>query len=328
MTKTILITGGCGFISSTLVEHILRKTDWNIVIVDKLSYASKGLERLRDSGSLDSTRVRVFTTDLCKPIPEGVIQEIRNVHYIVHSAAETHVDNSIKDPVYCIENNVMSTTHILQYARQLKTLEVFLMLSTDEVYGNCPTGKSYRETDRHNPSNPYSASKSASEMICLSFQNTYKIPLITVNLMNAFGQRQHPEKFVPKCIQYILDEKELEIHTDTNNMPGSRFYIHARNASDAMLFILKKGIVGEVYNIPGQKEVDNLTMAQSIAEIMGKKLKYKLISDVASRPGHDLRYCLDGEKLEKLGWTPPVNFQEALKSTILWTLEHKKWLEE
>ena len=327
--KKILITGGCGFIGHHFVEHIFRKTNWTIFIFDKLSYASNGLERIRDIGILESPRIKIFTIDLINPISEGVIKELGDINYIVHMAAETHIDNSIKNPVDVIHNNVMSTVNMLEYARGCKILERFFYFSTDEVYGCAPDDIAYKETDRHNPTNPYSSSKSAGEQFCVAYGNTYKLPIIMVNVMNAFGERQHVEKFIPKCIKYILEDRLIPIHSDTTcTKAGTRFYIHARNIASAVLFLIKKGKIGELYHITGEKEVSNLEMAQFIAGVLGKELKYELVNFHSERPGHDLRYSLDGKKLFSLGWSLPVDFEHSLKNTINWTLENMKWLEE
>jgi dTDP-glucose 4,6-dehydratase len=330
MNKSIIVTGGCGFIGSHFVEHIYRKTNWNIIILDKLSYASCGLKRIKNLGILENNRVKVFTIDLINPLSEGIIKEIgNNVEYIVHMAAETHVDNSIKDPIGVIHNNVMSTINILEYARKCRNLNKFFYFSTDEVYGTAPNDISYKENDRHNPTNPYSCSKSCGEQICTAYENTYKVPIIMVNVMNAFGERQHVEKFIPKCIKYILENKVIPIHSDKDCLnSGTRFYIHARNIAAAVLFLIKNGKIGELYHITGEKEVSNLAMAQFIANIMKKKLNFELINFHEERPGHDLRYALDGSKLFNLGFTLPINFEESLKKTILWTLENPEWLEE
>ncbi len=323
----ILITGGCGFIGHHFVEHVYLNTDWDILVVDKLNYASNGFERLRDTETLDSKRVTVFTFDLVNPITTGLAKELGNINFIVHMAAETHVDNSIRDPVPFIYNNVMSTVNLLEYARSLVNLKKFFYFSTDEVFGPALDGVAFKEWDRHRPTNPYSASKSAAENICISYENTYKIPLIIVNVMNAFGERQHVEKFIPKVIKKLLNNELVYIHSYADGKtPGSRFYIHARNIAAAVMFLINNGQIGEKYNVVGEKEFDNLSLVQFIAATMNKPLKYKLIDFHTDRPGHDLRYSLNGEKLLRMGWTLPLNFEESLRKTILWTSENQSWL--
>jgi dTDP-glucose 4,6-dehydratase len=330
MSKTILITGGCGFIGHHFVEHVYINTDWNIVIIDKLSYASNGFERLRDTGCLNADRVKVFTNDLINPIPEGIQKEIgKNVNYIVHMAAETHVDNSIKDPKLFLDNNINSTLNLLEYSRTLPNLEIFFYFSTDEVFGPALNDTLFKEWDRHKPTNPYSASKSAAEQICVAYENTYKVPLMIVNVMNAFGERQHVEKFIPLCIKKIMNNETIEIHSyPDKKRSGTRFYIHGRNIAAAVLFLINKGSIGEKYNIAGEKEVSNLEMAQLIAGYMKKELQYKMVDFHSDRPGHDLRYGLDGTKLFNMGFSLPLNFEESLRKTVEWTLKNKKWLEE
>lgn len=330
MSTTILVTGACGFIGHHLVEHILTKTDWSVVVLDKLSYASNGFERLRDTQCLDNPRLRVFTTDLVNPLPKGLVKEIGDdVKYIVHMAAETHVDNSIRDPRYTIRNNVDSTVNMLEYARNLPNLEKFFNFSTDEVFGPALDGKLFREWDTHRPTNPYSASKSCAEQLCLAYENTYKLPIVIVNVMNAFGERQHVEKFIPLCIKKVLNNEKVYIHSYSDRVTaGTRFYIHARNIANAVMFLVDKGQVGEKYNIAGEKEVSNLELAQFIAAEVGKKLDFEMVDFHSDRPGHDLRYGLDGTKLSELGFSLPVDFEDSLRKTIQWTLANQKWLEE
>jgi dTDP-glucose 4,6-dehydratase len=326
----IIITGGCGFIGHHFVEHIYKNTDWEIIILDKLSYASNGFERLRDTDTLNNKRVKVFTNDLINPLPDGIIKEIgSDIDYVVHMAAETHVDNSIKDPKLFIDNNVTSTLNMLEYARTLPNLKKFFYFSTDEVFGPALGDTLFKEWDRHKPTNPYSASKSAAEQICIAYENTFKTPLLIVNVMNAFGERQHVEKFIPLCIKKLLNNEKIYIHSYPDKQTsGTRFYIHGRNIAAAVLFLINNGTIGEKYNISGEKEVSNLEMAQLIAKFMNKELDYELIDFHSDRPGHDLRYGLDGSKLFEMGFQLPVNFEESLQNMVKWTLENQKWLEE
>lgn len=325
----ILVTGGCGFIGHHFVEHVFKNTDWDIVIIDKLSYASNGFERLRDIEALHSSRVRVFTNDLINPIPIGIVKEIGELDYIVHMAAETHVDNSIADPMMVIKNNIDSTVNMLEYARTLTNLKTFFYFSTDEVFGPALNDTMYKEWDRHKPTNPYSASKSCAEQICVAYENTYKVPLMTVNVMNAFGERQHVEKFIPLCIKKLLNNEKIYIHSYPGNLvSGTRFYIHGRNIAAAVLFLINNGTIGEKYNISGEREVSNLEMAQMIAKFMDKELIYEMIDFHGSRPGHDLRYGLDGTKLFEMGFKLPVDFEHSLEKTVHWTLDNLEWLND
>ena len=330
MPKKIIITGGCGFIGHHFAEYIHKNTDWDIIIFDKLSYASIGLNRLRNNLLIDSNRVKIFTIDLCNELTVGIKKEIgEDINYIVHMAAETHVDNSIKDPINTINNNINSSVNLLEWARTLKNLEIFFYFSTDEVFGPALGDKLYKEWERHKPTNPYSASKSAAENICISYENTYKLPLMIVNVMNAFGERQHVEKFIPLCIKKILNDELIYIHSYPDKITsGSRFYIHAQNIASAVYFLIKNGTIGEKYNITGEKEVSNLELAQLISKIIGKDLKYEFIDFHETRPGHDLRYGLDGEKLFNMGWQPKFNFEESLEKCVKWTLNNLEWLDE
>jgi dTDP-glucose 4,6-dehydratase len=330
MVKKIILTGGCGFIGHHVAEYIHKNTDWDIIILDKLSYASMGLNRLRNNFLLFSSRVKVFTIDLSNQISDGIKKEIGNdVNYIIHMAAETHVDNSILDPKNVIINNISSTLNLLEWVREIKDLEIFFYFSTDEVFGPAPLDTLYKEWDRHRPTNPYSASKSAAENICIAYENTYNIPLMIVNVMNAFGERQYIEKFIPMCIKKILNDELIYIHSYPDKItPGTRFYIHSQNIASAVLFLINNGKIGEKYNISGEKEVSNLEIAQLISKFIEKDLKYEMIDFHSTRPGHDLRYGLDGNKLYELGWNPKFDFEKSLEKTVKWTLNNLEWLEE
>ena len=327
MQKRILITGGCGFIAHHFVEHVLKNTDWNVVVFDKLNYASSGFDRLRDIQVFDDKRVLTLAADFTHPIEAGLAREVGDVAYIVHMGAETHVDNSIADPAPFVFANVVGTMHVLNFARTLKNLEKLIYFSTDEVFGPAPAGVAYREWDRYNSSNPYAATKAGGEELALSYANTYKVPVVITHTMNVFGERQHPEKFIPKTINAVLADSTVIIHADaTRTKAGSRFWIHARNVASALLFLLKTGQVREKYNIVGEREVDNLELARTIARILNKPLQYEMVDFHSSRPGHDLRYALDGGKMREMGWRIPMSFEESLQRTIQWSIAHPRWL--
>lgn len=323
----ILITGGAGFIGHHFVEHILKNTDWEVIVLDKLNYASNGFDRLRDIQVFDSTRIKVFTADFTQPIVDGLADEIGAVDYIIHMGAETHVDRSIDNPEPFVLTNVLGTMHILNFARMQKSLKWFVYFSTDEVFGPAPAGVAYKEWDRYNSGNPYAATKAGGEELCLAYANTYGLPLFITHTMNVFGERQHPEKFIPNTIKKILTEETVIVHSDkTKTISGSRFWIHARNVAAAIIFLLEKGQQREKYNIVGEREVSNLDMAQCISDFLQKPLTYEMIDFHSSRPGHDLRYALDGAKMLALGWVLPKTFDDSLQKTILWYTEHKHWL--
>lgn len=331
----ILITGGCGFIGHHFVEAILKNTDWEIIIIDKLNYSSD-FDRLRDIEAFDNKRVKLFTIDFTKKISEGAAREIGQVDYIVHMGAESHVDNSIKDPETFVVANVIGTFHMLEFARTQKNLKWFVYFSTDEVFGAAPEGVNYKEWDRYNSGNPYSATKAGGEELTLGWGNSYfkagseteKLPVFVTHTMNVIGERQHPEKFVPSTIKKILKGEEVIIHANADkSKAGSRYYIHARNVADALLFLLDNAEQREKYNIVGEAEIDNLSLAQFIAKTLDKPLKYKLVDFHSSRPGHDLRYALDGSKLASMGWQLPKTFTESLQKTIEWSVSRKEdWL--
>jgi len=226
-----------------------------------------------------------------------------------------------------VMDNVVGTCNLLNFARTLKTLKQFVYFSTDEVFGPAPLGVDYKEWDRYKAGNPYAASKAGAEELCVAFENTYKLPIIVTHSMNIYGEKQHPEKFIPIVIKKVLSGEKVLIHSDkSKTKSGSRMWIHARNVCNALLFLIENGLSGDKYNIVGEKEVSNLEMAQFIAKIVGKPLKYEMTDFHSSRPGHDLRYSLDGTKMKQMGWDIPKTFEQSLEKTIQWTLKNQKWL--
>lgn len=325
--SVILVTGGAGFIGHHFVEHVLRNTDHELVLLDRLD-TSGNLNRLTEIKGWDKykTRCKFFYHDLRAEISSQLRGQIGKVDYIVHMAAATHVDRSITDPLDFVYNNVVATAHILEYARNTDITKM-VYFSTDEVFGPAPEGVKYKEWDRYKSGNPYSATKAGGEELCLAYHNTYGLPIMISHTMNVIGERQHPEKFVPMTINNVNQGRKVIIHADrTRTIPGSRFYIHARNVADAVTFLLDKGEAGDKYNIVGEREVNNLELAQMIAWVLGRYLYYDFVDFHSCRPGHDLRYALDGNKMKSMGWEPPIVFEESLGRTVKWTLDNQQWL--
>jgi dTDP-glucose 4,6-dehydratase len=324
----ILITGSAGFLGHHFVEEILKKTDHTITILDKLTYASSGFDRLKDIGAYENPRVKIFTIDLSLPSIGSLRTEIGNPDWIVHLAAETHVDRSIHDPWPFVVANFIGTFQMLEFAKSVQGLKKFLYFSTDEVFGDAPNGISYKEWDRYNSRNPYAATKAGAEELCLAYANSYNIPMVITHAHNIYGERQHKEKFIPIVINKLKKEEILEIHCK-DGKPASRAWIHARNASNAILFLLENTPVNvrDKFNITGEIEMNNLDLALLIAEMMGKELKYNLGDYYSNRPGHDPSYRLDGSKIKEMGWSMPVDFEASLEKTITWSLLHPRWLD-
>lgn len=342
MTKRVLVTGGAGFIAHHVIETILLETDWEVVSLDRLDF-SGNLNRLHDIlKNYDADlkkRVKVIFHDLKAEINSQTEVLIGNIDIILHLAAASHVDRSITFPMEFVMDNIVGTVNLLQYARRLPNLERFIFFSTDEIFGPAPKGVNYSERDRYNSTNPYSASKAAAEEMCVAYNNTYKLPIYITHTMNVFGERQHSEKFIPKTIKQVRDGQLVKVHSDsTKTIAGSRFYIHAKDVADCLLFLLSLdeskltgpdfgGAKIPKFNVVGQDEIDNLELAQLIAEAQDKNLNYEMIDFHSSRPGHDLRYSLSGEYLKSLGWIPKIPARERLKEMVKWSLKNHEWIE-
>ena len=318
----VLLTGGAGFIGSHILERLVQ--DHTVTIIDRLD-TSGNLNRLAKYKG--DRRVRFFYHDLRAQISDYLARQLGSgFDYILHLGAATHVDRSIENPMEFVQDNVVATCNILDYAR-LAGCRRFLQFSTDEVFGPAPAGTAYREDDRYRSGNPYAATKAGAEELAVAFHNTYGLPVIVTHTMNVMGQYQHPEKFIPSTIRRVRDGEMVTIHADkTRTRAGSRFYIHAKHVADAVVFLLDKGETGGKYNIVGEREVDNLELAKSIAGFVGKPLKYEMTDFHSARPGHDLRYALCGEKMKKLGWVPPQSFEQGLQETVAWYLRNPDWL--
>jgi dTDP-glucose 4,6-dehydratase len=336
MSKTILITGGAGFIAHHVIEKILNETDWNIVTLDRLDF-SGNLNRLKEVVQNDKHgRIKVVHHDLKAELNPQIRSLVGQVDYIAHLAAGSHVDRSIDYPMEFILDNVVGTANILEFARTQDNLERFIYFSTDEIFGPAPEGVKYKENDRYNSTNPYSASKAGGEELVVAYENTYKLPAIITHTMNVFGERQHPEKYIPMCIRKARDGETITIHSNAEKTKaGSRHYIHAKDVANALMFLLPYDISSldndyggakcQKFNIVGATELDNLELAQKIADIQGKTLKYEMVDFHSQRPGHDLRYALDGSKMKFMGWEPK-SVDQRLEEVVDWTLNNERWL--
>jgi len=337
--KKVLITGGAGFIAHHLIGQILKNTDWEIISLDRLDY-SGNLNRLHDLmlsfNPNIRKRVRIVHHDLKAELNPLVRSEIGKVDCILHLAAGSHVDRSIDYPMEFVLDNVVGTCNILNFARTIENLELFMYFSTDEIFGPAPNGIKYKENDRYNSTNPYSATKAGGEELAVAFQNTYGLPVYITHTMNVFGERQHPEKYIPMTIKNVRDGNIVTIHSDsTKTIPGSRHYIHAEDVASAVLFLVNYegqfestwgGAKCPKFNIVGSEELNNLQLAQIIAEAQNKELKYELVDFHSARPGHDLRYALDGDKMKNIGWSPAKSVRERIADVTNWTLANKRWI--
>jgi len=315
MSKTVLITGGAGFIGHHMIKYFLKHSDWDIISLDRLDF-SGNLNRLYKVVD-DSTkhRVKVIFHDLKAEINDNVASEIGHVDFIVHAAAGSHVDRSIEDPLSFVMDNVVGTANILNFARRFPNLERFIYFSTDEVFGPAPTGVLYSENDRYNSTNPYSATKAGGEELAVAFHNTYGLPVFITHTMNVIGEYQTPEKFLPMCIEKINAGQTVSIHSNAEKtIAGSRHYIYADDVASCILFLLNLENYSEPkgfgdskcpkFNVVGHEELSNLELAQMVADLVGKPLHYEMVDFHSQRPGHDLRYAMSGDKLKEMGWVP------------------------
>lgn len=329
--KRILITGAIGFIGSHFVEHILKETDWEIIALCRCNTAGD-YRRLLDQDVMknEGKRVNIVFGDLRNAVNAGLSDSIGSVDYIVHFAANSHVDRSITHPVEFVYDNVVGTANLLEWYRITNPGARFINFSTDEVFGPAPDNYNFTENDRFRPSNPYSASKAGQTCLGHAYFTTYGLDIINTFTMNVFGERQNPEKLVPLVMQKIMKGEPVPIHSKLEGGEvaevGQRHWLHARNAADAILFLLRNGVKGEWYNVVGDTELHNDVMAKKIAEVMGKEVKLEYVDFHKCRPGHDRRYALDGSKIAALGWNAPLTFDESLKRTVDWTMAHKEWL--
>lgn len=314
---TILVTGGAGFIGSNFIRYVLaRHPDYRVINLDKLTYAGN-LANLREVER--DERYRFVRGDICDP---AIVNEVmREADAVVSFAAESHVDRSILDPSAFIITNVYGTYVLLEAARACR-IQRFVQISTDEVYGPMPAGRSAQETDPVRPRSPYAAAKVGGEMQCLAFFETYRLPVLITRGSNTVGPYQYPEKLVPLFVTNALNDEPLPVYGNGRQV---RDWLYVDDHCEAIDLVLQRGEPGEVYNIGAGNERENLAVVQTILQVLNKPSS--LIRHVEDRPGHDVRYSVDTSKLQALGWQPRYTFSEAIERTVRWYVENRWWWE-
>ncbi|MBV7269152.1 dTDP-glucose 4,6-dehydratase [Winogradskyella luteola] len=332
INKRVLITGGAGFIGSHLVRLFSNKyEDYHIYNIDTLTYAGN-LENLKD------VELRPNYTFIKGNITDeafiGKIFEDYEFTHVIHLAAESHVDRSIEDPFAFVKTNVIGTVVLLNAFRNLWKNnfkdKLFYHISTDEVYGSLGVSGLFTETTPYDPNSPYSASKASSDHFVRAYGETYRLPYVITNCSNNYGQNQFPEKLIPLFINNILNNKPLPVYGDGNY---TRDWLYVKDHAIAIDMVFHNGKVAETYNIGGFNEWKNIDLVRLLCKQMDDRLgkapgsSEKLITFVKDRPGHDLRYAIDANKIkQELGWSPSVTFEEGLKETIDWYLSNEQWL--
>jgi dTDP-glucose 4,6-dehydratase len=329
--KKILVTGGCGFIGGAFIEYLLKITKYKISNIDKVTYASRNKNYFKKHKNYIFFKKDIRNISSCR----YVINKIKP-NIIVHFAAETHVDNSIKKPKIFLETNIMGTYNLLQeslkYLRKNplnKNNFLFIHISTDEVFGDIKNlkGNSFKETTKYNPQNPYSATKASADHLVRSFFNTYNFPSIILNCSNNYGPNQHKEKLIPKTIFNILNNKKIPVYGQGKNI---RDWIYVDDFARAILAVIKKGKIGETYNVGSFSEISNINIIRLICSEIDNKTKIKnsfsrLVKFVQDRPGHDFRYSIDASKIMKnLNWRPIVDLKNGIKKTVDWHITQFK----
>lgn len=306
----MLVTGGYGFIGSNFIRYITQKyPEIELINVDKLTYAGNK-DNLQDISCL------TFRQDICDA--QFISQIMKDVDYIVHFAAETHVDRSIVNDTDFIQTNVVGTHTLLKCVLNAN-IRKFIHVSTDEVYGSVSEGYS-KETDILNPSSPYSASKASSDLLVQAYNTTYGLPTIVTRCTNNFGPYQYPEKLIPFFITRLLENKEVPIYGTGTNI---REWIHVLDHCSAIDFLIHYGKNGEIYNIGSGDRKTNIEITHKLLELLGKD--ESLIKYVPDRLGHDYRYALDCTKIQKLGWKSSISFDGALCDTVNWYVNNEGW---
>lgn len=333
MPKTILITGGAGFIGSHVVRRFVKNyPEYQIINLDFLTYAGN-LENLKD---IDAYPNYTFIRgDIADSETVNKLFETYRPDGVIHLAAESHVDRSITDPAAFIRTNIVGTFNLVHAAKELWKNQMegkrFYHISTDEVYGSLGESGLFTETTSYDPKSPYSASKASSDHLVRAYFNTFRLPVLISNCSNNYGPNQFPEKLIPLCIHNLQNMKPVPVYGKGENI---RDWLYVEDHAGAIDLIFHRGAIGETYNIGGNNEWTNIDLIRMLCDVMDKKLgrpvgtSQQLITFVKDRAGHDLRYAIDSSKIRReLGWEPSLQFEEGLGKTVDWYLGNSAWLE-
>lgn len=308
----ILVTGGAGFIGTNFIRYWLRNYPTSeITVLDKLTYAGRQ-ENLEDT----LEHISFIQGDICDRVV--VSQAMKECDWVFHFAAESHVDRSIQDADAFVKTNVIGTYNLLEAAKE-QSIDRFIHVSTDEVYGSTLQG-SFSEKDPVAPSSPYSATKASSDLLALAYYRTHDLPVVVTRSSNNFGPYQYPEKMIPLMILNALDDKPLPVYGDGKNV---RDWLYVEDNCTGIDVVAHRGVCGEAYNIAARNELDNLEVIRCILRMLGKS--ENLITFVRDRPGHDRRYSLNIGKIRDLGWKPETPFEEGLQKTVQWYCDNVEW---
>ena len=321
MNKNILVTGAAGFIGANFAEYFTNKhPDYNVIVVDKLTYAGnmENLKKIAD-------KITFIQADICDFEKMKEVFEKHEINGVIHFAAESHVDNSIKTPFIFTQTNVIGTHTLLETAKQIwgeGSTNKFVHISTDEVYGTLGEEGYFTEKSPIQPNSPYSASKASSDLIALAYHETFKMNVSVTNCSNNYGPYQHNEKLIPHMIKLALEDKKLPVYGQGLNI---RDWLYVEDHCEAIDLVFHNGKAGERYNIGGHNEKRNIEIVKLILKHLNKS--EDLITYVEDRKGHDYRYAIDPTKIKnELGWEPKTKFEDGIIKTIDWYLEHKEWL--
>ena len=330
----LLVTGGCGFIGSNLIRRIVERAEIDrLVNLDCLTYAGNpaNLRAVEDRKNYHFEQVDLRD----KPAVLDVVAR-HEITHVMHLAAESHVDRSIAGPDDFIQTNVVGTFHLLEACRAVwgEAFEGsrFLQVSTDEVYGSLGPEGFFTEATPHAPNSPYSASKSAADMLVRAYHRTYGFPAVTTNCSNNYGPFQYPEKLIPVVIQSVVERRQIPVYGDGMNV---RDWLYVEDHADALWLALNEGVVGETYNVGGGNEWPNIRIVELICDLIDEfrpdlgGASRELIAFVEDRPGHDRRYAVDAGRIERdLGWIPAHDFESGIRKTVRWQLDNQRWIED